>query len=110
MADDVAAPPPDAEMTDAPAPDGAGGEISAGGDHALSNSAPNVRDRRRGATARAQPAASSATPRSRGCSRSEIRSTAGVLRQVHHEATVVDLRRAKGAEGKDEDAIRPRPT
>ena len=57
MADDVAAPPPDAEMTDAPAPDGAGGEISTGGDHAL-NSAPNVGTGDGAATlARAQPAA-----------------------------------------------------
>ena len=109
MADDAAAPPPDAEMTDAPAPDGAGGEISTGGDHALNNSAPNVGTGDGGATlARAQPAASDATPpKPRVFKIGDKVSALASFDGVHHEATVVDLRRAKGAEGKDEDAIGP---
>ncbi|ACO67513.1 histone acetyltransferase [Micromonas commoda] len=108
MADDVAAPAPDAEMTDAPAPDGAGGEISTGGDHAL-NSAPNVGTGDGGAPlARAQPAASDATPpKPRVFKIGDKVSALASFDGVHHEATVVDLRRAKGAEGKDEDAIGP---
>ena len=108
MADDVAAPAPDAEMTDAPAPDGAGGEISTGGDHAL-NSAPNVGTGDGAATlARAQPAASDATPpKPRVFKIGDKVSALASFDGVHHEATVVDLRRAKGAEGKDEDAIGP---
>ena len=61
MADDVAAPAPEAEMTDAPAANGAGGE-NPGGE---GNSAPNVAAGNGGATlAAAQPAAPNAAPAS----------------------------------------------
>ena len=59
MADDVAAPAPEAEMTDAPAANGAGAEIPGG----EGNSAPNVAAGNGGATlAEGQPAAPNAAP------------------------------------------------
>ncbi len=105
MADDVAAPAPEAEMTDAPAANGAGVEIP-GGD---GNSAPNVAAGNGGATlAQTQPAAPNAAPaKPRVFKVGDKVSALASFDGAYHEATVVDLRRTKNAVGKGDDEIVP---
>ena len=105
MADDVAAPAPEAEMTDAPAANGAGAEIPGG----EGNSAPNVAAGNGGATlAQAQPAAPNAAPaKPRVFKVGDKVSALASFDGAYHEATVVDLRRTKNAVGKGDDEIVP---
>ena len=106
MADDVAAPAPEAEMTDAPAANGAGAEIPGG----EGNSAPNVAAGNGGATlAEGQPAAPNAAPaKPRVFKVGDKVSALASFDGAYHEATVVDLRRTKNAVGKGD--ARDRPT
>ena len=105
MADDVAAPAPEAEMTDAPAANGAGAEIPGG----EGNSAPNVAAGNGGATlAEGQPAAPNAAPaKPRVFKVGDKVSALASFDGAYHEATVVDLRRTKNAVGKGDDEIVP---